>query len=162
MPSGFRAVPAHDVTLAWQQPFRRLERGIRLLPKLHREVAAVKSQVFVNGDNGDAIVFAPIEMRAGLTVAEKRSFLRRALTEVYGSERPPEMVYGRTRAGRSRQYAESAGGDAVLTKLGCLAVSGEGDTAWLIGGIWRLGGAEPFRMDRHLIALADQVDGGAR
>ena len=161
MPEGFRPVAAHDLTAEWLQPFRRLERGIRLLPKLHPEVDAARPQVFVHPGTDDVIVFAPLRLTARMTAEERRVFLRRALTEIYGPERPPELVYSRTRKGRSRQYAESASGDEFLTKLGCLAVSGEGTSAWLIGGFWRLGGTEPFRMDRYLIALADQVDGGS-
>lgn len=159
MPSGFRAVAAHDLGEEWRQPLRRLERGIRLLPKLHPEVVTADPRVFIDRARGDVLLLAAVRMAEGMTPAARQTFLRRALSEVFGPDRPPEIVYTRSRGGKTRQYAESAGGETVLTKLGCLVASGEGDRAWFIAGLWRLGGKDPFRMDHHLSTLADQLDG---
>lgn len=162
LPDGFRVVSVLTLSEEWQQPFRHLERGIRLLPKLHSEVTGTNPQVYQHDQTGDLIVFAPVETADSLKFDERRLFLRRALLEIFGRERHPEMLYSRTRRARTRQYAESAEADGqALTKLGCMAVSSSQAQAWLVGGIWKLGGPEPFRMDKNLVALADQLDGGA-
>ena len=162
IPSRFRPVPVHDLTAEWRKPLRRLVRGISLLPGLHREVVAVDPRVFVDPVRGDVLVFAPVQLADEMDPATRERFLRRCLTEVFGSGAPPEIVHTRSRGGWTRQYGEAAGGKAVLSKLGCLLVSQHDRLAWFVVGQWRLGGPEPFRMDHVLNAVAGQLEAGAR
>ena len=157
MPAGFRSVPVTDLDQEWARPVRRLERGVRLLPGLHRELVSVQTKVFTDPTSRDVILLASAETDSGLDGRSRRAFLKRVVVEVFGAEAKPKFLHSRTIGGEVSHYAETTFETDGIVKLGCYAIGGDSDSVWFLGALWRPRGENPFEMDRHLRDIAGQL-----
>lgn len=158
MPEGFRPVPVTDLEADRWKPFRQLERGVRLLPKLHREFLSARPEVFVHSVSKDVILFAPVKVGAGTDHPLRVALLKRSLMEVFGAELKPSFLHSSSIIGRINHYAEKTITADEVAKLGCYAIGGDSGEAWFVGALWRPEGADPFLMDRLLKEIVGRLE----